>query len=167
MKIALLLIILLFAGMVGQAAPPDRTAPHDVGYTISVFDATSVITISEELLNLLDTQLIDLQHPAPDNVYVPPAYEISCAGIFSKKAASDEPGITTKDFDLMSIVNIALLLISVIAGGLLTIVKKKGGALAKALTTILDAVDDNKITPEEEKKIAAAIRAIFQKELPT
>lgn len=181
MKIVLLLITLLFAGLVGQAAPPDQTAPHDVGYAISVPDAPSaytaidqsaelcqstiVVTISDELLNLLDPQLINLQHPTPDNVYVPPAYEISYAGIFTKKAEG-ETGPKIDGVDWSSIINIVLGLISVIAGGILALVKKKGREVATALSTVLDAIEDNKVTPEEEKKIAAAIRAVFQKDLP-
>jgi hypothetical protein len=182
MKTILLFVTLLFAVFYASAsAPATEATVYDVGYAISVPDATApcfetcdnvgelpdsipIVEVSEELLNLLDPVIISLQRRAPDNVYVPPAYHISYAGLFSKKSEA-ETGPIVQGFDWTSIINIVLLLFSVLAGGLLTLAKKKGGALAKALTTILDAVDDNKITPEEEKKISAAIRAIFEKEI--
>lgn len=56
-----------------------------------------------------------------------------------------------------------LTLLSLVFGKKFITAKNKGKELADLLNSVLDAVEDNKITPEEEKVIAANIRKLISK----
>ena len=67
------------------------------------------------------------------------------------------------NIDLSTIINLVLGVIVLVGGTLLLNGKTKLKQLIAALTAISNAVEDNKVTSEEEKEIVAKFKALIGK----
>lgn len=142
-KVLLLLTTLVL--MWAIPAAPQAAAPELTTQSI----AQKTPTNHETVIYAIDPQKFDPpQAPEP----TPATPTIYTAGIS-----------LPKDLDYSNIFNIILSILAVVASGVLVFLKKKGREIENALKTLLDALEDNKLTAAELKAIAAAIRKIFNK----